>query len=305
MSADATRWAWQQQLDSRSKLLLLSLSDRAGEDDTCWPSWARLSFDTGLDRKTVNSCLMRLTEAGLIRDTGRRVGRTKKVVVWRLVGVPHREEGGNSPKKGTVPFFPGNSPEKGTVKQSQKRNSEPTFTKPKKEPTTTSGGSVDVDFPLDIQDLKGALETVQHADLSPELAQIVIDELAGQIRVGAARFPSRLLNHLIKKAKSGEIERTSWGRKIAEEREAARRAAAAEADLERRRRISQAAAGPAAGATSDGIDIISLLANQGDSAEVVAALSRIRAQKEKLVATTHVGDTCFQRKETEDAVHGS
>lgn len=166
MSLDATRWAWQQALNARSKLLLLAFSDRAAEDDTCWPSWARLATDTGLNRKTINSCLARLAEAGLIRDTGRRVGKTKKVVVWELVGVSHRrEEKENSPKNGTVPFFPRNSPENGATKQSQKWDPEPTNQKSIKEPTTTGGGNSDY-----------------AGDLAKAQAQQAIEKIAGEVR---------------------------------------------------------------------------------------------------------------------------
>ena len=41
-------------------------------------------------------------------------------------------------------------------------------------------------------------------------------------------------------------------------------------------------------------------------AEMIAEISRIRRKREeKLVAPTLLGNTCFERKETEDAVHGS
>lgn len=115
-------------------------------------------------------------------------------------------------------------------------------TKKEKEETTTSkqgGGRLDLDFPPEIKALPGAQKTVQHADLSSELAQTVVDEVAGQIRGGVAKFPSRLLISLINKAKAGEIERTSWGRKIVEEREVGRRAKAGDADLDRRRLASK------------------------------------------------------------------
>ena len=98
---------------------------------------------------------------------------------------------------------------------------------------------MDLDFPPEIKALPGAQKTVQHADLSSELAQTVVDEVAGQIRGGVAKFPSRLLISLINKAKAGEIERTSWGRKIVEEREVGRRAKAGDADLDRRRLASK------------------------------------------------------------------
>ena len=275
MSVDATRWAWQQQqLDSRTKLLLLSLSDRAGEEDTCWPSWKRLSSDTGLDRKTVHSCLVRLVEARLIYDTGLRVGKTKKVVVWRLVGVAHREEG-NNPENGTVPFFPPNKPKNGTAKQFQKRYSEPTIGEPKKESTTTCCGSMDMDLSPEILALKGAPETLQHADLPPDKAQIVMDELASQIMGGVAKFPSRLLKHLIEKAKTGEIERTSWGRKIEEERAAARKAKAADDDYERRKKLGKAQEPPTVPPPTDPSGIMACVLSSA-SPDILAGLARIR-----------------------------
>ena len=87
MSLDATIWAWkvrQKQkkggsLKPLKKLVLLSLSDRAGEDHCAYPSMARLVEDTEMDRKTVLKIIDELVEDGLIVDTGERKGRTKQV----------------------------------------------------------------------------------------------------------------------------------------------------------------------------------------------------------------------------------
>lgn len=123
MSLDATIWAWkvrQKQKKGGSikplkKLVLLSLSDRAGEDHCAYPSVARLVEDTEMDRKTVLKIIDELIEDGLIVDTGERKGRTKQVKVYQLVGVNGREtvpttvlfDAGNddlnSPNSGTVP----------------------------------------------------------------------------------------------------------------------------------------------------------------------------------------------------------
>jgi hypothetical protein len=98
MSLDATRWAWDRKgLSSNEKLVLLCLADMAGYGDYCWPSQGHLCRETGLHVKTVRrvlDALSRPVEAdgfGLIADSGRRTGRTRQVIVWRLVGVPHRE----------------------------------------------------------------------------------------------------------------------------------------------------------------------------------------------------------------------
>ncbi len=170
MSLDATRWAWNQRIKQNSrtsrsavKIVLVSMADRAGEDHICYPSIARLELDTELNRKTILNALRYLEELGLIKDTGDRKGRTKKVKVYRLVGVTGREEKkGNSPNGGTVkkcsssnpaesvgskqsqirndsengmiPDLPANRPENGTLKQSQIRDSEPISLEPTNEP---------------------------------------------------------------------------------------------------------------------------------------------------------------------------
>ena len=104
MSLDATNWAWKITLNEKlggsrkplKRLLLLSLADRAGEDHCCYPSMARLERDTGLERKTVLKIIAELLEEGLIEDTGERKGTTKRVKVYRLIGVNGREMMPNS-----------------------------------------------------------------------------------------------------------------------------------------------------------------------------------------------------------------
>ncbi|HBG31321.1 MAG TPA: hypothetical protein DDW98_11945, partial [Gammaproteobacteria bacterium] len=107
MSLDATRWAWMQQgLSAQQKLVLLALADRADERDICFPSVARLSGDTGLDRKTIMRAVASLEQAGIM-EVVRSSGAGNR---YRLVGVEHREDRGKAPTKtsaecGTSPVF--------------------------------------------------------------------------------------------------------------------------------------------------------------------------------------------------------
>ena len=117
MSLDATRFAWSQQgLRPIQKLIFLSLADRAGADDVAWPSHAQLVFDTGADRKTIIASLTELEARGLITKAGTK-GKTKRVVAWKILRVPHREneEKRNDSENGTIPKTPGNSPKNGTL----------------------------------------------------------------------------------------------------------------------------------------------------------------------------------------------
>lgn len=88
VSIDATRWAWQQTARPTHKLVLLSLADRAGEDDECHPSIARLEKDTGLYRETIMEAISQLELVGLI-EVNRSLGRGN---TYRLIGVEHRED---------------------------------------------------------------------------------------------------------------------------------------------------------------------------------------------------------------------
>lgn len=129
MSVDATRWAWLAPVKSSTqRLVLLSLADRAGEFNTCFPSIARITKDTKLNRKTIMKVIGELIELGLVEDTGHKRGTTKQIIVYRLLGVKTREDEeinstniGTIPKTEqsqnyheTVPFLPHNSTKNGT-----------------------------------------------------------------------------------------------------------------------------------------------------------------------------------------------
>ena len=108
MSLDATRWAWQQKIKATYKIVLLSLADRADEKHCCYPSIARLTLDTCLDRKTVIKSIQYLERIGLILAI-KRIGAGN---FYQLVGVDERHE--TSPKNGTTTKN-GTSPKNGTA----------------------------------------------------------------------------------------------------------------------------------------------------------------------------------------------
>ena len=68
MSIEATRWAWSVKgITLAQKTVLLALADRAGSDNTCWPSIPRLAGDCCMDVKTARSALHALSGMGFIR----------------------------------------------------------------------------------------------------------------------------------------------------------------------------------------------------------------------------------------------
>lgn len=89
MSVEAMSWVLKQDISrSSEKFILICLANYADERGICYPSTELLVRNTGQDRKTVMLNIKRLIECGHLADTGHRVGRTKSVPVYELVGMP-------------------------------------------------------------------------------------------------------------------------------------------------------------------------------------------------------------------------
>jgi hypothetical protein len=96
MSLEATKSAWKLKLKSSQKLVILSLADRADSNNFCFPSIARLTKDTCLNRKTVLEAIRILQELGYI-EIEKGLGKVNKYIlnlenpVPELTPVPETE----------------------------------------------------------------------------------------------------------------------------------------------------------------------------------------------------------------------
>jgi hypothetical protein len=77
MSLSATRWSWVQKVPPTAKLVLLSLADRADNNNCCYPSTKRIEIDTGLYRETIHTAIATL-ESMLIIRVERRFGSSNR-----------------------------------------------------------------------------------------------------------------------------------------------------------------------------------------------------------------------------------
>lgn len=85
MSFEATAWASKQVAGSAStKIVLLCLANYASDRHLAYPSVQTIAGFTEQDMKTVRRALDSLERNGLIIDSGKRVGETKQVKVYRL-----------------------------------------------------------------------------------------------------------------------------------------------------------------------------------------------------------------------------
>lgn len=66
------------------KFILVALANFARTDGRAWPGQEKLEQITGAGERTIRRGLQALEEQGLIEDTGTRVGKTGRTVVWRL-----------------------------------------------------------------------------------------------------------------------------------------------------------------------------------------------------------------------------
>jgi len=66
------------------RFVLIVLANFANSFGISYPSTAKITQHARMDRKTVLRSLVRLRKSGVIEDTGKRTGRTKSVIVYRL-----------------------------------------------------------------------------------------------------------------------------------------------------------------------------------------------------------------------------
>jgi hypothetical protein len=104
MSFSATCWAWSiEGLKSSEKLTLLAMCQYANEEKRiAYPAIGTISDCTGLNKKTVQSNIVKLIEKGLLVDTGKRVGKTLSCRVFHVPFLTYKELSEATPKTGTL-----------------------------------------------------------------------------------------------------------------------------------------------------------------------------------------------------------
>ena len=72
MSAKATFWAWEQELNHATKIVLLSLANYSNDQDESWHGMKSLSKACGLSRRSIITHLQKLESLGLLTIIGRK-----------------------------------------------------------------------------------------------------------------------------------------------------------------------------------------------------------------------------------------
>ncbi|MBK8916419.1 MAG: helix-turn-helix domain-containing protein [Phycisphaerales bacterium] len=79
MSVKATSWAFEQDLKTGPKFVLVALADHCDGDGVCWPGHARVAEKCGISRQTVVEHIAFLIAAGLVRAESHRDARGKVI----------------------------------------------------------------------------------------------------------------------------------------------------------------------------------------------------------------------------------
>ena len=103
MSAQATFWAWKQELNGRSKLVLLYLANCHNQDTgDCFPSASHVAKITGLNVKTVFTSLGELERLELIKRDG-KAGSSNRYAL--NLQVTHTENGSPTHTENGIPTY--------------------------------------------------------------------------------------------------------------------------------------------------------------------------------------------------------
>lgn len=159
MSHNASTWASRQWLggDSSAKNVLKEFAHWAAEDYTSWITMPEFHRSTELNEKTIGAAVKRLVVLGYLRDTGRRRGETRQIVIYQITAPAGSVEvKAEDPRTGKVEtlsppnlkqyedFQKRNASEIGGVKDIQKRKGSKTGSLPNLDSKTSKNGVKDL-----------------------------------------------------------------------------------------------------------------------------------------------------------------
>ena len=227
-------WAWRQTLAPTLKLVLMALADAADDQGVCWPSVSTLARKCSVSTHTVRRALRVLVDQGLlVAEPRRRPDGSSTSNRYRL----HLGGGDNSsPGADAADAWDGQGCQGATdtgvtpvttsgIHIDRPRPNADGRVGPSVDGIRCGGGEQgkDLEFPECLSGHERKVASSRLADIHPELAQQLLDELAARMKGGAVRVsPLVYLLGLIKRAHAGRFEPEA-GWVIADARERRRR----------------------------------------------------------------------------------
>ena len=212
-------WAWGRRLKPTAKLVLMSLADAADDHGVCWPSVPTLARKCCISTRTVQRIIGELVDAGLLRAQPRfRQDRSRSSNRYCLA----LEGGANlsgAPDMGDRgPPTPVSGPSDSDVTPRTTNRTSIEFPPPRRaaaglkvpgaKPVLRGGGDrTPLEYPkgLSAGEVQAAGELM--AEFSVELAQQLLDELAGRMATDTIRLaPLAYLRGLARRATTGDFK---------------------------------------------------------------------------------------------------
>lgn len=211
-------WAWRQALAPTVKLVLMSLADAADDHGVCWPSLPTVARKCNISPRTVRRLIRELVAGGLLRCEPRfRHDGSSSSNRYTLA-----LEGGD--KLSGAPVTGVRTPGPGCLDGEDSHDRPRTTSEPSCEPprpplmtvvaaaaSADMGGDGDdhharLEYPPGLSETERAEARKKLRTLPTDLAQQLLDELAGRMKAGSIRIaPLAYLRGLITRAGAGDF----------------------------------------------------------------------------------------------------
>jgi hypothetical protein len=205
MSIVAMNWVWQLKLKPSVKFVLLALADAADDSGYCWPSIKTIADKTNLDDRSVQRILSKLKTNNLVQIQKRFRGDGSPTSNSYLLPINNFSSGNLPPPNQTSCREVMDSvtpPDDTSVTQTTTEYINE-FKPPQPNNFADCGGG-NLTFPKQLSTKEVALAKIRLEQLAPELAQELLDELAGRLNANSVRSsPLSYLRSLVARAESG------------------------------------------------------------------------------------------------------
>lgn len=224
MSLKAMTWVWTLPISPAPKLVLMAIADDADDTGFCYPSQRRLAKKCRITERSVRRIVGKLIAARLVAVEPRYRVRARTTNGYRLAmdyprtSCPGGAASAVQGERTTLSGGPGQNGPGNHDLPPIAPTTTPTPTSSSHESQSVSGGLY---FPSRTSVTQQQAIQKQLANVAPNVAQQILDELAGRLAVGNVRDPVRYANELVRRALRGTFE-PELGAKIARERAAGR-----------------------------------------------------------------------------------
>lgn len=200
MSIKYMTWAWEQPLPPVKKLILLKLADNANDAGIAFPAIRTVAAQCSISPRTAQRIIHSLSERGLVRIENRfRTDGSQSSNHYIL-----RPHWGGGDKLSPIPVTVGKNKMHATPRGCQDIATPITTIDPSiKQLPKESGCALIFPEEFSLEEREWAASDLQNLSLTQ--AQLLLDELAGRMRLSAVREPRRYLHRLILSVASGEF----------------------------------------------------------------------------------------------------